>query len=133
MLQKCLIDVRRGNKMMSPDQSKNITDVFAKLMESETNGWTTLDDYLEMLEWLDDSQVVKEASVLYDYHKGKNMGCPYKHQKGNICLITYLMEAVDSILELHNETRNIHINNRYILEYYLALHQNGQVIELMNP
>lgn len=116
--------------MLTPEQSKNITFLYTKFLESEPKGWTNLDDYLELLDFLDDKQIYLESEVLYSFHRTKNMGCPFIHGEGTICFVPRVLEAVESILELYEETGNLHPKNRYVLSNYLALCQDGQICEL---
>ncbi len=99
-------------------------------MESEVKGWAALDDHLEVLEWLDDDQLYREAEVLYSVHKNKKMGCPYKHTEGTICFAINILEAVEAITELYQETGSLHPRNRYVLSYYIALCEDGQICQL---
>jgi hypothetical protein len=116
--------------MLSSPQSKNITYVYNKLIESELTGWTKLDDYLELLEYLEDDQLYIETEVLFSQLKDKKMGCTHKHNN-NSCFIKNIAEAVESIIELYQETNDLHPKNRYILSYYLAIYQDGQMVELL--
>ena len=118
--------------MLTPDEAANIKYTYRKLMESESKGWQEIDDYLEMLEYLDDLQLYKESEALYGHHRHKNMGCPYNHTPGSACFVANMLESVDSILQLYKKTKNLHVDNRYILCYYLALSQMGQIVELLN-
>lgn len=117
--------------MLNSTQTKNLINVYNFFMESEPKGWTAIDDYLEMLEYLDDIQLCKESEVLYSYHENKNMGCPYTHKSGATCFVKFILESVEAIVELYKETNNLHIKNRYILCYYLALSHDGQIIEML--
>lgn len=101
-------------------------------MESELKGWTNLDNYLEILENLDDNQIKKECDSLYSIHRTKTMGCPYDHPQGSICFVGRILEAVEEILNLYDETKYLPANNRYILCYYLSLCQDGQICELVD-
>ena len=116
--------------MLSSEQIKNITYVYSKLLESELKGWSTIDDYLELTEWLDNDQLYRECEVLYSVHKTKKMGYPYLHAEGTVCFVVGILEAVEAILGLYMETGSMHIRNRYILCNYLALCQDGQICEL---
>ena len=117
--------------MMSSEQTKQVREVYLKFMASEERGWSPVDEYLEMLEYIDDHQLYLEASVLFESHQEKKIGCLYKHKKSN-CFVPTIMEAVDAILTLYSKTETMHKNNRYILQYYLALSQAGQIVELID-
>lgn len=116
--------------MMSSEQVKNITYIYDKLMESEIKGWNQLDDYLELLDFLDNDQLYREAEVLYSYQKYKKMGCPYIHTEGTVCFVVRILEAVEAITDLYKETGSLHPKNRYLLANYLALCQDRQIVEL---
>lgn len=116
--------------MLSTEEAKNITFVYSALLDSELKGWQDLDDFLEILEWLDDSELYREAEVLYSYHKNEDMGCPYPHKEGSSCFVKKVLEAVEAITELYKETGNLHPRNRYVLANYLALTQDGQIISM---
>jgi len=116
--------------MLTSEQAKNIIYVYSFLMETETNGWDRLDNHLEMLEWLDDLQLYREAEVLYSYHRNKTMGCGKTHKPGVGCTVKFIMEAVDSIIQLYEETDNLHPKNKYILSYYIALCKEGHICEM---
>ena len=116
--------------MMSESQVKNITHIYTKLMEAELKGWTNLDNFLELLEFLDDDEIYREAEALYSVHKTKKMGCPYIHKEGTVCFVVGILEAVEAITDLYQETGNLHPKNRYLLCNYLALCQDGQIVEL---
>lgn len=101
-------------------------------MKSETKGWDRIDDFLQLLDQLDDDQIYRESDLLYSYHKNKTMGCPYKHIDNAECFVRPMLDGVEFILNLYLNTGNMHANNRYILCYYLALAQDGQIVELLN-
>jgi hypothetical protein len=126
-----LIDVNLIN-MMSPEQTKIVTVVYDRFISNESRGWDGVDEYLEMLEYLDDDQLHREADVLFSTHKSKSMGCPYRHKDPNACFVKHILEAVEAILDLYKETGQMHKNNRYILANYLALTQSEQIIELVD-
>jgi hypothetical protein len=115
--------------MLDSHQIKILTHLYNQFLDSEKKGWTNLDDFLELLEFLDSDQLYREADLLYTHHKNRNMGCPYKHSNGTECFVKPLLEGVEAILNLYLETGNMHPNNRYILQYYLALAQDGQIVE----
>lgn len=113
--------------MLSSEEAKNITFVYSTIMESEIKGWSDLDNYLELLEFLDDDQLYRESEVLYSFHKNENIGCPYPHKLGTSCFVKNVLEAVEAIIELYHETNYLHPRNRYILANYISLTQDGQV------
>lgn len=120
--------------MMTQEETKNVVYVYDKLMKNETeNEWTSIDDIIELIQMISDKELFVESSILYSEQKGKNIGCPYLHKEGTICFVTNILEAVESIIDLYEESRSLHANNRYILEYYVALCENGNIIELMDP
>jgi len=119
--------------MMTSEQAKIVTIVYNKLINNEFREWNDIDEYLEILEYLDDDQLHREADVLFSTHKNKQMGCPHKHKDSNPCFVKYILEAVEAILDLYKETGQMHKNNRYILQNYLALTQDKQIIELIDP
>lgn len=116
--------------MLDSVQTKNLIFVYTELMNSETNGWTDIDDYLEVNEWLDDDQLYRECEVIYSFHRNTKVGGPYKNSPNLDAFVKRILEAVDSILLLYQENNDLHIKNRYILSYYLALCQCGQIISL---
>lgn len=118
--------------MLDAYQVKNLTYLYDQFMKSEIKGWDKIDDYLELLEFLDDDQLYRECDLLYSFHKNRNMGCPYKHVDNSQCFVRPLLDGVEAILNLYLNTGNMHPNNKYILRYYLALSQDGQIIELLN-
>lgn len=115
---------------MTSEQSKNITYLVDRFLESESKGWTNLDDLLEYLEYLTDPEIYTESEALYSIHKTKKMGCPYVHKEGSVCFVYGILDAVEAILNLYEESGSLHPRNRYVLCYYLALSQDGQILIL---
>lgn len=120
--------------MMSEVQVKVVVRAYNHLLENEKRGWDGLDDYMDYLEYLDDDQCHREADVIYEQHVRREARCAQDHPVEK-CFIPVLLEAVGAILELYKETNNLHIKNRYILEYYLAMQQAGMIIvaDSVNP
>lgn len=116
--------------MLTTDQAKNIIYLYGAFLEAEKKGWSKIDDYLEILEYLDDDQLHRECEALYSIHRTKKMGCPYEHKDGIVCFVIRILEAVEAITDLYKETSSLHIKNRYILCHYLALCQDGQIVSL---
>lgn len=113
--------------MMTSEQSKIVSQVFRQFASSEELGWGELDDNLCLLEYLDDDQLHREADVLLTKHQRGNPECRVKHDK-SACFVPKIIEAVSIILELYKETGNLHKNNKYVLQYYLALTQISHII-----
>lgn len=113
---------------MSPDQVRNVANVYRRLMlHEEGRGWTKLDDDMAHLSYLDDDELVREAEVAFCHHDGKNPRCPKDHDIRE-CFIPTLIDAVTAILDLYRETENLHVNNRYVIECYLAIDQQGSIV-----
>ncbi len=105
---------------MTPDEVKNVVLVYNHLIDREDRGWDELDELICYLEYLDDDQLHREADVLYCEHAKGKVRCPQDHKVSN-CFIPKLVDAVFSIMEIYKETNQLHVKNRYILEYYLAM------------
>ena len=112
---------------MSPEQRKTVTSVYNHLISKESRGWDDLDDYLDMLEYLDNDQLHREADVLYLQHCRGPVKCHQDHPREQ-CFVPLLVDAVSSILELYKESNAMHPKNRYILQYYLAMYQAGMIL-----
>lgn len=113
--------------MMDSSQKDAVTIVYNRFMDQEGRGWDQLDDTLDLLEYLDDDQLYREASVLYSYQEHKNPRCPQDHHKSK-CFIPVVIEAVSAILELYQDSPTMHPKNRYILQYYLAISQSEGIV-----
>lgn len=116
--------------MMTPDQVKKVTEVFRKFADSDLQQkeWSEIDDYMVYLDYLEDNQLILEATVIHYSHSLGKVGCGIDHP--NECFMPSVVEAVGSILILYSETGQLHKNNRYILEYYLTIdHMDLIVVE----
>lgn len=116
--------------MMTPDQQKTVLQVYRRFVESDLSDteWTDVDEAMSMLEWIDDSQLVKEASVKIMEHMAGTPKCNQYH--GDLpCFVPTIIEASTYIVDLYNSTENLHPKNRFILQYYLALSQVGFILK----
>lgn len=113
--------------MMTPEQRKIVTKAYTHLLESEKRGWDNLDDYIDHLEYLDDEQLCRESEVVYEQHKSGSVKCQQDHPKEN-CFIPVLVDASSAIIDLYNETKSLHVKNRYVLQYYLAMNQADMIV-----
>lgn len=106
--------------MMSKDESEMVKMVYNRFMESETEDWTKIDDNLEFYAWLSDSDLVKEAKIKYGPHSKGTLRCSQDHEQIN-CFAPRILEAVEAIIKLYDQKKQLHSNNAYILSYYLVL------------
>lgn len=113
--------------MMTPEQRRAVVEVYNHFLESEKRGWDMLDDYIVYLDFLDNDQLHREADVVYYQHGLGKVRCPQNHSRDK-CLMPILLEAVGGILELYKENNSLHANNKYILQYYLAMNQSGMIL-----
>ena len=113
--------------MMSPEQRKVVTQAYNHLMEREGRGWDGLDDLMDYLDYLDDDQLHREADVVHEQHSRGKVKCHQDHPIEN-CFIPMLVDAAGAILELYKETNFLHVKNRYVLQYYLAMQQTNMIV-----
>jgi len=115
--------------MMNPDEVRNISTVYRRLLEGETtrDGWARFDTSMQHLTSLTDDELATEAAIAYCHHFDKNPRCQVAHP-GTQCFVPSLIEAVNSILELHRKTGDLHFKNRYILECYLSFEHEGFIV-----
>lgn len=115
--------------MLTPEQARAITFVYKKFIFLEDNqyyDWSPIDDFMLMLEWLDDSQLTIEAESLLNKHKSGNPHCEFDEQKPDT-LTPLILESIENILLLFKDLQSLHPKHRFVLEYYLALAQAEQI------
>ena len=119
--------------MMNKDQEETVKLVYRSFLSHDYNRqWTPLDDYLHSLDYLNDEQTVLEVETqLYRHGKG-TLKCAEDHGDSQ-CLVPQMMDSVNAICELYQETRSLHPKNRYILQNYLAASHNGIIYVEENP
>jgi hypothetical protein len=121
------MDFKGKQGMMNQEQVRVVAQVYREFLASEENrGWEGIDDYLETLQFLDDDQLGREAEVVLIQHRKGKAKCDKDHPESE-CFVPKIIEAVQAILDLVKETGHLHKNNRYILEYYLAVNQAGMI------
>ena len=113
--------------MMTPEEVKIVQMVYTRFLEAEGKGWTSLDDALEVMEWLSDKDIITESDIKCETHSMGSFRCKNEHAEGKTCFAPFIFEAVISILELHDETKELHAKNRYILAHYLAMSELGLI------
>lgn len=112
---------------MTIDQAKVVGTVLKRFTESELLEWTDVDDYMVFLSWLDQAQLIIETRVLLDKHKQTDARCEINHSPDE-CFVPMVLDAISYILEDYESTKRLAKKARYVLEYYLALTQAGEII-----
>lgn len=112
--------------MMSKEQISTVVKVYRKFHDLDLidTQWTELDEYMYLLDWLEDKQITIEASVLLKNQSSGNPRCNSKHSQSE-CFVPTILEAIGYILELYSNTNKLHIKNRFILQYYISISQIG--------
>jgi hypothetical protein len=106
--------------MMTPEEAEVVSLVYNRFMDNEERTWTNLDDNLEFFELLSDLELVREADVKRESHAHGVFRCMSDHEY-QYCFAPFVLESVESILDLYDKTKELHVNNRYVLAYYLAM------------
>lgn len=113
---------------MTKDAQETVSKVYRRFVEADAaeTAWTTIDEQMSMLEWLEDTQLAIEAAVLLQLHSQGNPRCNQDHPASE-CFIPLIIESVTHILDLYAKTANLHVKNKFILQYYLAMTQVGYI------
>lgn len=131
MWPKCSQSVIRTN-MMSKEQSEIVKVVYNRFLESEESRWTRIDDILEGLAWLSDEELIGETILKYLTHCEGTFRCNQDHKDDRLCFAPFILESVEAILKLFEETARLHPKNAYILTYYLAISEIGLIYSSAN-
>lgn len=115
--------------MMTKEQQETVTKVYRQFYGSDTRDtdWTEIDTFMEAMAWLDDPQLVIETAIVHQIQCAGQPRCTQDHPIEN-CFVPTIIDAVGHILDLYAETQNLHVKNRFILEYYLAVTQEGLIV-----
>lgn len=105
--------------MMTREESEVVKMVYSRFMQNEDYSWTEMDDELEMLSWLKDDELIQEAEIKYFDHSKGLFRCRHDHPMTS-CMAPLILESVEAILALHDETGELHPKNRYVLQYYIV-------------
>lgn len=112
---------------MNSEQTESLMLILDRLEHIDSNPkWTKLDDYMSYLEWLDNEQMFKEADAVFEKHIQGNPRCTVDHDRGQ-CYAPIMVEAVEGILKLYDQTGYMHKTHRYVLQYYLAFTHAGEI------
>lgn len=105
--------------MMSKEEIEIVKLVYSRLIDSEVEAWTEIDDILEPLGYLSDSELLAEAEVAYrKFSNSEVLRCEMDHDQ-IYCVAPLIYESVGAILDLDAEF--LHIKNAYILKYFLGM------------
>jgi len=118
--------------MMTKAEKDVVSMVYRRFIESEYDDyWTDLDEKLYELEWLTDKETVIESMVKYAQHSrtGTVFRCKREHSPQE-CFSPYILQAVESILLLYEETKDLHPKNKYVLAFYLAMSEVGLIFSV---
>lgn len=107
--------------MMTNIEKQIVTSIYRHFLESELEGWTEIDDMLELMEMLNDQEVVDESVINNNHFMQHGVQCGEGHNSPDECFAGVILEAVNAILRVYLETRVLHEKNRYILLYFLTL------------
>jgi len=111
--------------MMDEEEIEIVKLVYNRFMDNEDNQWTDIDNNLEFFSYLTDKELVKESKIkTYEHERG--IRCSQEHGQVN-CFAPYILEAVEIILKLYDETKELHPKNAYILSYYLVMGEMGLI------
>lgn len=119
--------------MMNEEQSKIVKLVYNRFAESEEYNfrsektvWTELDENLEFISYLSEQELINESKIKVAGHSKGTFKCEQNHEQRN-CFAPYILESVQYILKLYDETGFLHEKNSYILSYYLAMSAMGMI------
>jgi hypothetical protein len=118
--------------MITTEQATVVREVFNRFHQGDVSvgQWTDLDECMIYLSWLPDHQLVVETQVIMEGHMNANARCLLNHSQKE-CFIPTVLDAVSFIIDDWNEIKEekrLAKKARYVLEYYLALTQTGEII-----
>ncbi len=107
---------------MNADQAKSVKLVYTRLIENEDpDVWSELDENLDLVEYMNDSELITECIIKFEQHSLNGpFRCKVDHDAIH-CLAPHILDSVSAIIDLWNETDDLHPKNRYILAYYLCM------------
>ena len=113
--------------MITTAQAIVLRKVLSYFTKSEILEWTEFDDYMETLDWLDDKQLTIEAQSRLETHLQSNARCTSEHLSKE-CFVPIILDAISYILDDYDEEKHLIKSTRYMLQYYLAMAQTGDII-----
>lgn len=115
--------------MMSREQSDTVKMVYARFIDSESEGWTRIDDAIELCSYLSDSELVMEATLKFERHCKGTFRCEQNHQQIH-CFAPFILDAVEAILNIYVNNEELHEKNKYILTYYIAMSELNMIYSI---
>lgn len=110
---------------MTKEQEESVRLVYRNFMSHDLQrNWTNVDEILYNLDFLTDEETIIETETQIFRHSEGSLKCIEDHEQ-SACMVPQLIESVDAICELYNETRVLHPKNRYVLQNYLAAAHEG--------
>lgn len=108
---------------MTQEQSQIIDLVYQRFLDSENERpvWNPIDETMYKLQWIDVDQIAREARIIYAEHLGGKIKCNMQHVN-SACFAPKIVQAASIILNIYESTGQLNDSNKYILQYYLALH-----------
>lgn len=116
--------------MMTVEQAQTVKSVFIRFNGNEFQDWTSFDETMVHLSWLSDEQLVIETQVIMEGHMNSDARCVTNHDSEQ-CFVPTILEAVSFIVNDYSaieEKKRLAKKARYVLEYYMALAQTGEII-----
>jgi hypothetical protein len=110
--------------MMTQEQSQIVKLVYTRFIDSEEAIWSEFDDNLEFVDYMTDEELIRECKIKTFEHSKGSLRCVENHDP-TYCMAPLVLEAVEAILDLHNQTGELHEKNRYVLTFYIAMSAMG--------
>lgn len=128
MLKRCLTDVwfgdipGSGDSMLEQD-AEIINSVYKRFIDSEEERttWNGIDESMYRLQWIDNDQLIRETKIALAEHQKGTIKCNIKHTN-SVCFAPKIVRAAAVISDICEQLGEVSDSNKYILQYYLALH-----------
>lgn len=114
--------------ILNPKEQERVDDLLRTLniVEEAHPEWSEFDDNMSALNWLGDDETFREASYIQKIHVNSNPQCP-DHAIPHDCNIPKFIKCVDLILGFYEHIGEMPKSYRYILQYYIAIVQLGEI------
>lgn len=106
---------------MTKDEIEIIKSVYDRFLLCDGDDyWSSLDEMMEYFEFLDDNEIINEASMRILLHRRDGIKCANDHNIED-CFAPTILDAVEAIVQLYDESKTLDNKNRYVLSYYMTL------------